>query len=39
VGRGFFVAGSGGVTDEVIMESIGTQDMAKDDDDYQAEDV
>ena len=30
--RGFFVASSGNVTDEVIMEYIRTQEMPKDDD-------
>jgi putative transposase len=33
--RGFFVASSGNVTDEVIMEYIKTQDMAKPEDDFQ----
>jgi putative transposase len=37
--RGSFVASSGNVTDEVIMESNRTQDMAKDDDDFQVEDA
>ena len=33
--RGFFVASSGNVTDEVIMEYIKTQDVSKPDDDFQ----
>ena len=33
--RGFFVASSGNVTDEVIMEYIRTQERAKDDDDFR----
>jgi putative transposase len=37
--RGFFVASSGNVTDEVIMEYIRTQDLAKDDDDFKVEDA
>jgi putative transposase len=36
--RGFFVASSGNVTDEVILEYIRTQDMAKDDDDFRVND-
>jgi len=32
--RGFFVASSGNVTDDVIMEYIRTQDMEKGDDDF-----
>ena len=35
--RGFFVAGSGNVTDEVIMEYIRTQDVTKDDGDFRVE--
>ena len=37
--RGFFVASSGNVTDEVIMEYIRTQEMTKDDDDFKVEDA
>jgi putative transposase len=37
--RGFFVASSGDVTDEVIMEYIRTQDMEKDDDDFRVTDA
>ena len=33
--RGLFVASSGNVTDEVIMEHIRTQGMAKEDDDFR----
>ena len=33
--RGFFVASSGNVTDEVIMEYIRTQELSKDDDDFR----
>ena len=33
--RGFFVASSGNVTDEVIMEYISNQDLDKPDDDFQ----
>ena len=33
--RGFFVASSGNVTDEVIMEYIRTQEMRKDDDEFR----
>jgi len=33
-GRGYFVASSGNVTDEVIMEYIKNQDIEKDDDDF-----
>ena len=33
--RGFFVASSGNVTDEVIMEYIRTQETTKDDDDFR----
>ncbi len=36
--RGFFVASSGNVTDEVIMESIRTQERAKGDDDFRVDD-
>src|SRR3954452_2078989 len=32
--RGFFMASSGNVTDEVIMEYIRTRDVAKEDDDF-----
>ena len=35
--RGFFVASSGNVTDEVVMESIRTQDLPKEDDDFRVE--
>ena len=35
--RGFFVASSGNVTDEVIMEYIRTQEMSKDDDDFRVD--
>ena len=37
--RGFFVASSGNVTDEVIMEYVRTQDMPRDDDDFRVADV
>ena len=37
--RGFFVASSGNVTDEVIMEYIRTQEMTKDDDDFRVDDA
>ena len=37
VGRGFFVASSGNVTDEVIMEYIRTQEQAKEDYDFRVE--
>ena len=33
-GRGYFVASSGNVTDEVIMEYIATQDLETHDDDF-----
>ena len=33
--RGFFVASSGNVTDEVIIEYIQTQDVEKDDGDFR----
>ena len=33
--RGFFVASSGNVTDEVIREYVETQDMVKPDDDFK----
>ena len=33
--RGFFVASSGNVTDEVIIEYIKTQDVEKDDEDFR----
>lgn len=35
--RGFFVASSGNVTDEVIKEYIRTQDAAKEDDDFRVD--
>jgi putative transposase len=35
--RGVFVASSGNVTDEVIIEYIKTQDVTKDDDDFRVE--
>ncbi len=35
--RGFFVATSGNVTDEVIMKYIETQDLEKPDDDFRVE--
>jgi len=35
--RGFFVASSGNVTDEVIMEYIRTQDATRDDGNFQVE--
>ncbi len=34
---GFFVASSGNVTDEVIIEYIRSEDVAKDDDDFRVE--
>jgi putative transposase len=37
--RGGFVASSGNVTDEVIMEYMRTQEMTKDDDDFKVEDA
>jgi putative transposase len=37
--RGSFVASSGNVTDEVIMESIPTQETTKDDDDFRVDDA
>ena len=37
--RGFFVASSGNVTDEVIMEYIRTQDVEKGDDDFRVTDA
>ena len=37
--RGFFVASSGNVTDEVIMEYIRTQEVTKDDDEFKVEDA
>ncbi len=36
--RGFFVASSSNVTDEVIMEYIGTQELRKADDDFRVSD-
>jgi len=36
--RGFFVASSGNVTDEVIIEYIRTQELTKDDDDFRVSD-
>ena len=35
--RGFFVASSGNVTDEVVIEYIRTQDVKKDDGDFRVE--
>jgi REP-associated tyrosine transposase len=35
--RGFFVASSGNVTDEVIMEYIQTQELTKEDDDFRVD--
>ncbi len=35
--RGFFVASSGNVTDEVIIEYIRTQELTKDDDDFKVD--
>ena len=35
--RGFFVASCGNVTDEVIMESIRTPEVNKDDDDFRVD--
>ncbi len=37
--RGFFVASSGNVTDEVIMEYIRTQEMTKEDDDFRVDEA
>ena len=37
--RGFFVASSGKVTDEVIMEYIRTQEMPREDDDFRVDDA
>ena len=37
--RGFFVARSGKVTDEVIMEYIRTQEVPKEDDDFRVDDA
>jgi putative transposase len=37
--RGSFVASSGDVTDEVVMESIRTQDVTQDDGDFRVEDA
>src|SRR3954447_23529801 len=37
--RGLFVASSGNVTDEVIMEYIRTQDVTKDDGDFRVKDA
>ncbi len=34
-GRGYFVASSGNVTDEVILEYIANQDIEKEDDDFK----
>ena len=36
--RGFIVASSGNVTDEVIIEYIRTQEQAKSDDEFRVED-
>jgi putative transposase len=35
--RGFFVASSGNVTDEVIMQYIETQELTKEDDDFRVD--
>ena len=35
--RGFFVASSGNVTDEIIMEYIRTQNVVKEDEDFKVE--
>jgi putative transposase len=35
--RGFFVASSGNVTDEVIIESIRTQQILREDDDFRVD--
>ena len=35
--RGFFVASSGNITDEVIAQYIRTQDLGKEDDDFRVE--
>jgi len=37
VGAGFFVANSGVITDEAIIESIRTQDVTKEDGDFQVD--
>jgi putative transposase len=37
--RGFFVASSGNVTDEAIMEYIRAQDVTKDDGDFRVDDA
>ena len=37
--RGFFVASSGNVTDEAIMEYIRTQDVTKEDGDFRVDDA
>ena len=36
--RGFFVASSGNITDEMIMEYIESRDVAKEDQDFKVED-
>lgn len=36
--RGFFVASSGNITDEMIMEYIETQNVAKEDEEFKVED-
>ena len=36
--RGFFVASSGVITDEAIIESIRTQDVTKEDGDFRVDD-
>jgi putative transposase len=36
--RGFFVASSGVITDEAIMEYIRTQDVTKEDGDFKVDD-
>jgi putative transposase len=35
--RGFFVASSGNITDEIIMEDIENQDLEKPDDDFRVD--
>jgi putative transposase len=36
--RGFFVASSGVITDEAILESIRTQDVTREDGDFRVDD-
>ncbi|BBO77838.1 hypothetical protein DSCW_52550 [Desulfosarcina widdelii] len=36
--RGFFVASSGNITDEMIMEYIESQDLAKEDEEFKVKD-